>query len=175
MLKFNSKTLIGLLFIFSFGCSINKSSTCKTEKDVITETIDAINKRDTKNYISLFNFDQILKMWEDKSKIEQDNKEILDAFQDENPEIIKAYSMSYNMVIGKIEKIYNIKNYHFDIVDYKLLESQKDANYSNEKFRVKLKDNYNNKWKLDVYISRLNDCYLLTEPIEMNNLEKIEN
>lgn len=172
MIKIKTKILIGLILILSFGCST--SSTCKTQKDIIIETIDAINKRNTKYYIALFDFDKISKIWQEASEIDQDYKEFLTAFQNENEKIIKAYSSSYNMVIGKIEKIYNIKNYHFDIVDYKLLESQKETNYSSEKFRVRLTDNNNNYWNLDIYISKYEDCYLLTEPIEMNYLEKIE-
>lgn len=49
------------------------------------------------------------------SLIEPENKLIKKLIDD------KMFSSSYNMVIGKIEKIYNIKNYQFDLVDYKLL------------------------------------------------------
>jgi len=172
MMKFTSKILIGLVFTLTFGCSENSS--CKTEKDIIIETIDAINQKNTKAYIALFDFDKISEIWQEAGETDQEYKDFLNAFQNKNEEIIKMYSSSYNTVIGKIEKIYNIKNYHFDLVDYKLLETQKETNFISEKFRVRLTDNYNNNWNLDIFISKYKDSYLITEPIEMNFIEKIE-
>lgn len=168
MIRLISKILIGLLLILSVSCS--SKSSCKSEKDIIDETIEAINNRNTNAYIAQFDFIKISEIWK-----EAGYKEFLSVFQNENKEIIKMYSSSYNMVIGKIEKIYNVKDYHFDVVDYSLLETQKETNYTSEKFRIRLTDNYNNNWNLDIYISKYKDCYLITEPIDMNNLERINN
>lgn len=154
-------------------CDLESNSLFKTKDEVISKTIEAINKRNTKKYIALFDFDLILKIWEEIGEVDKDT-DFLDGFKNNYADIIKGVSMSYNMVIGKIEKVYKITDYNFDLIKYELIKIEKAPNHSTEKYKVYIKDNYNNDWSLDIYIAKYKDCYLIMEPIEYNYLEKID-
>lgn len=171
------KSMIQKLAFLLIFLTINYScqSNLTNEKELMQNTIHAINQRNTKAYTSLFDFDQIRNFWMEINESNDMSSSLSTIIQSDIGEIEKWYSTSYNMVILKIEKIYNLKNYNFSLEEYELIELQKEPKHVRLKFRTLLKDHNGDKWNLDLYITHYKNNYFLSEPIEMNYIQKLTN
>jgi len=164
--------LFGLTAFLLLSCLNASNQDCQTAKDLMEKSIDGINNKNTKGYISLFDFDSVLEIWENAAKEDDDYKEFVNMLKNDKDRIVKMYSMSYNMVIGTLERIHKLDEWHFKLKEFELDTTEREPNYLIERYIMKLEDDKNNHWSMKINVSKYNDCYFLTEPIEPNYLSK---
>lgn len=165
--------LIFILTSYIFlACSNVPNQTCKTAKDLMESSIEAINNKNTKGYISLFDFESILRIWESAAKKEDGYKEYVSMLKNDNDRIVKMYSMSYNILIGTLEKVHKLDEWHFELKDFVLDNTNQEPDYLIERYIMKLEDDKNNRWSMKINISKYNDCSFITEPLDVNYLSK---
>lgn len=163
------KLFILLGIVLSFSCNAPSSNDCNTAKEMVEKSITAINDRNSKGYVDLIDFDIILEIWKQESEYDSSYQEIVETLQNEKELSINSYSRSYNMLIGTIEKIHKLENWKFTIIESELIETEGGSISTIEKFKVKLKDSFDRKWAIDIYLTKFNDCYYITEPVDPYN------
>ncbi|PLB19839.1 type 1 periplasmic-binding domain-containing protein [Mariniflexile rhizosphaerae] len=136
-------------------------------------SVEAINNKNTEEYISLIEFDSVLKVWKGAGKKDNGYNDMADLLTNNKPQVIKMYSISYNMLIGTLEKIHKLDKWHFELKNFEMESIEEVSSYFfREKYIMKLEDDKNNQWTLRVNLTRFNDCYYITEPLELNYLSK---
>ena len=116
MVKYRILIVLITILLFSYCCS--STSNCKSKEELIKESIEAINHRNMNEYVSLIDFDGLLKIWKEASDKDKEYKEFVDLLKKDKKELIKAYSISYLMVINTIKKIHKLENFHFEIIEF---------------------------------------------------------
>lgn len=166
--------LIGLTAFLLLSCLNASNPVCQSAKELMEKSVDAINNKNTKGYISLIYFDSVLAIWENAARIDDDYKEMASTLKNDQDKVIKSYSRSYNMLIGTLERIHNLDEWHFEIKEFELDTTEYEPGYLVENYIMKLEDNRNNhnQWSLRIYLAKYEDCYYITEPIDPCNLKK---
>jgi len=166
--------LLGYLFL-SFclsiiSCKGTKNQKCFTAEDLLTKTISSINKKNTESYMSLIDFDTLLLIWEQAYRKDSSYQDIINLVKYDRKEIVKMYSMGYNIFISTLERMDSVDEWGFKLNEFSKISEEQEPNYLIEKYNLKLLDKNYSKWSLKIYLSKYNECYYITEPIESNYL-----
>ncbi|NOU62318.1 hypothetical protein [Marinifilum caeruleilacunae] len=164
--------IISLIVLLLFACTNTSSQTCHTAKELMEKSIEAINNKSSKAYVSLVDFDSVIGILENAAKKDLSYKEDVEMFKSNRNILIKGYSSSYNMLIGSLTRVYKLESWHFELEKYELESTEQEPGFTTENYIMKLKDENNNKWTMRIYIAKYNGCYYITEPIEANYLSK---
>lgn len=164
---------VGFAIAFLFlSCTNFTNIGCKTAKDLMKSSIEAINNENKEEYISLIDVDIISEIFEKSYTDKPDYKEIAEMMKNDKAGFIEMYSVGYNIFIGTLKKIHKIDNIGFELIDFTLEKTEKESGHINERYVMKLKDSNNDKWSLKIYLSKYNECYYITLPVDVNFLKE---
>ena len=154
------------------ACSNASNKTCSSAKGLMKKTINAINDNNTDEYASLVDFDVTLKLAESAEKKDTNYRAVINMLKYHKDEAVETCAMGYYMLIGALEKIYKLDKWHFVLKGYKLNSTEKVSGFLIEKYTMKLENENKSKWSLIIYLTKHNNCYFITEPIESSYLSK---
>jgi len=167
-----SIVLFSLTAFLLSACSNASYKACQSPKDLMKKTITAINDNNTDEYTSLIDFDAALKLAESAEKKDTNYRKMVNMLKYHKYEVTETCSMGYYMLTRTLEKIYKLDKWHFVLKGYELNTTEKISGYLIGKYTMRLENDNKTKWSLVIYLTKHNNCYFITEPIESNYLRK---